>query len=585
MTAGQQTEQTVEPVKESDGQLVAARLEDISTGLRALATSTEAVALIKAYYLSNYDDLADAVLKLGSTPVTLIIGENFTVTTDVATPETMYLWPVNGAQANISADKTLLIYSREHIIISKRVQFHGNVLTGGTLAFTKGGTMNAEMWHGGGADWYAALQAGIDAGGHLDLLEENYTYDTTLKNESSVKITGTGMNASILTFNGDGVAYTPKSQFTTMRDFQIFAGSGAHTHAIASVEGYADNGWQSSEFENLIITGFDNDYGIKIGDATDPDYSMIFINVDVRNGAGGMHIYNGNDITLIRCNMPQHTGDGLKITGVKGLKITGGNYAASTNGISIEAIYGGSITGTYMENVDVGIKLLSSAGQIRGLKIVGNYIQTNVIDGLGMEIDGVNDIGVENNTFRSCLVGIKAGYNYNVTGLDIGSNNYMDSITKTAFGPNMSGYTENYRGVTSAGSFVLIDVVNSLSKIVSIPYADFGNTKIVQVKRSPIPATTHYESTGGVSLTTGSNVTILYGLVSMSISGILTIVVGDEMAVYGIHANTIIKLHGTANTNEAGGNAYAHIDGNDFKITNNLGDTQWAIWHITYIKE
>ena len=97
--------------------------------------------------IGNYsDDLATAVSEIGATRTTLVIDKDISTTTDISTPKTLRLMPINDAKINILVTKTLLVYSPEHIIISKGQQLHGNVITGGDLKFFIGGTVTTELF-------------------------------------------------------------------------------------------------------------------------------------------------------------------------------------------------------------------------------------------------------------------------------------------------------------------------------------------------------------------------------------------------------------------------------------------------------
>jgi len=136
----------------------------------------------KGYRLvSEFDDLADAVSDLGSTPTNLIINENETVTENLVVPSTIILHFTHGSMVSISAGKTLTVYSPSHIIAARTQQ----IKTGaGTLAFSVGGEVYPNWWltntTPGTTDMTDAFQAASDSlvvasgGGNIQLLSQLY---------------------------------------------------------------------------------------------------------------------------------------------------------------------------------------------------------------------------------------------------------------------------------------------------------------------------------------------------------------------------------------------------------------------------
>ena len=107
----------------------ATRLEN-STGTGSVTGTGNATDF---YLVTDYDDMADAVSDIGSTPATLLIGTTQTVNADLVTPANMALWFVDGAQLQPATGKTITINRPENVHCDSRTKCFGGFRDGGLL--------------------------------------------------------------------------------------------------------------------------------------------------------------------------------------------------------------------------------------------------------------------------------------------------------------------------------------------------------------------------------------------------------------------------------------------------------------------
>ena len=177
----------------------ATRLEN-STGTGSVTGTGNATDF---YLVTDYDDMADAVSDIGSTPATLLIGTTQTVNADLVTPANMALWFVDGAQLQPATGKTITINRPENVHCDSRTKCFGG---SGTVAFSNPGVVHIG-WFGAASDGTtedtAAIRAAVDSlpsdkPGSVVQFPAGTTYTDTIEPDSNMTLKGLGMDQSTI---------------------------------------------------------------------------------------------------------------------------------------------------------------------------------------------------------------------------------------------------------------------------------------------------------------------------------------------------------------------------------------------------
>jgi len=338
--------------------------------------------------IGNYsDDLAAAVAAIGATRTTLVIPYDISIITDVSTPKTLRLMPINDAKINILATKTLLVYSPAHFIASPNQQIHGNPVTGGTLAFTKQmGVIEAGWWGlvddgawAEGTDNSTALAAALTAaegpisvdrgGARLHIPGGWYAFTTPLATTGyrNIEIYGDTRESTILDFRGaagetalsiDGTQ-DPNLSFYYLHDFAL-RDAGNSGAGDKDKHGLNLTFVQISKFERMVLRGFDNALVIK-GASHINQFSNIYFTLNNTGVSGTSAAGSGNNNSFNDCWFNYNTTSPFNGTYV--------NYTTFTN-CDFEAGNGKMILGN--GNNFYGNRLERNTNGITWVQIVGN---------------------------------------------------------------------------------------------------------------------------------------------------------------------------------------------------------------------
>ncbi|MBW2621286.1 MAG: right-handed parallel beta-helix repeat-containing protein [Deltaproteobacteria bacterium] len=332
--------------------------------------------------------IQEAINAVGSSTVAFSFAPGtWSIGADISFPKNIYLKPSVSALFHISVGKTLLVYSPAHLIAESNQQVHGNVLTGGTLSFLKGGTVHPDWFMEnttpGTTDMTVASQSAVDSlsKGTVRFLPETYVFSADVTGASNVNLTG---NGATLTFT---TTWAIRGTFfllddvddITIKDF-TFDGQGEWTDTpFANPYGAGNKvGFTNDQIGISNIGGASDNIVIKnntfkgLGRAgirlTGGGETLKILNNDFENlGQAGIFFYEYNDFTVT----------GNTISGVYGQMAATEAESSSGDGIYIYDSQKGTISiNTITDLIRIGIVLegVSDAVYNTAVTISGNTI-------------------------------------------------------------------------------------------------------------------------------------------------------------------------------------------------------------------
>lgn len=460
-----------------------------------MSTNTE-------YFVSDYDDLDDAITSIGSTNVNLHINATTTAGT-LAVPENIRLIMDPGGLISIPDGVTLTINSS---FTAGLVNCFDCNDTGLVVFGDSSVTQVYPEWFGAVADgvtdctsaFVKTVESLPASGGVIKLGDGAYLISsvtlskptlligngpsaTTIKAVDATsnviifdvaycQIEKVGFRSNVTRTGGAYVSVTKNCSRSRIRDFVMVA----PYIGISCV--CANSIWiDTGDIYNTVADGV----GIQfIGDGVTNGGNDLYVNKvtmsgDVNIAAAGILITNNGAINITDCDIIRH-GSGMRITPGNGevataIYVNNSYFDTSTYGVWIEPAIGGTVQGVRFANCWLGSQsayglVCGSTGFITGIELISCHVSDNAN---GILLSGGSD-------FKMIGGYLSAKTNLTGTGLIVGANVSTWSLLGVRIGDGYGKYAYQYGVYVAAGSSDNYSIIGCNFNGTTTPISDAG---------------------------------------------------------------------------------------------------------------